>query len=369
MKNILFFINTLGGGGAEKALVELVNHLDATKYRVTVHTFLDTGVYKDALKEHIQYKTVIRAKNAKIRAAWSKICMRCLPAKLFYKWFIKGDYDYEVTFLEGFPTKIIAASSNPKSRRIAWLHTDLIHYPDSQAAYSKSFTERQAYEKLDQVVCVSQSVCESLRRKYDIPQEKTAVLYNVVDDEAVRCKAAQDCEEPTARPLVISVGRLSEQKSFDRLLRVHKRLIDDGLAHTLWIVGEGEKRLELEAYIDENQLKNVKLLGFQKNPYAYMAKADLFVSSSVAEGFSTVITESVILGVPVISTDTAGAYEPEEAPRCSVVVKNEDALYEAIKKTLQDPMEMQRLREDVRAKQPFFKKDYFVKKIEKDVFA
>lgn len=368
MKNILFFINTLGGGGAEKALVELVNHLDQTKYRITVQTFLDIGVHKAALKDHIRYKSVIRSKNPKLRAIWSKLCMRCLSAKTFYKWFIKDDYDYEVAFLEGFPTKIIAAS-NGKSRKIAWLHTDLIRYPDSQAAYSKSYTEQQAYEKLDQVICVSESVRESLLSKYGTSRDKTAVLYNVVDDEAVRQKAAQDCREPADRPLVISVGRLSEQKAFDRLLRVHKRLLDEGVKHTLWIVGEGEKRQELESYIRQNNLDEGILIGFQKNPYAYMAKADLFVSSSVAEGFSTVITESVILGVPVISTDTAGAYEPAEAPRCSVVVKDEEALYEAIQKALQDPAELRRLKEDAASKQPFFQKGYFVRKIEEDVFS
>ncbi len=366
MKKILFFINTLYNGGAEKALVEIVNNLDKSNFQVTVHTFWDVGAYRSSLDKSVVYKTVVGTKNPVLRKFLSALWMKLLPAKWMYNLFVKDDYDYEVAFLEGFPTKVIANSTNTKARRIAWLHTDLLRYPDSEKVYPHPDSEQKAYETVDQVICVSESVRNSLIEKYGIPKDKTAVLYNVVDDEAIRQKGAQDIEEEIPQPLVISVGRLTEQKAFDRLLRVHKRLMDEGVLHTLWIVGEGDKRPELEAYIQKNQLSNAKLLGFRENPYKYMAKADLFISSSIAEGFSTVITESVILGVPVISTNTAGAYEPPEAPRCSMVVDDEEQLYEAMKKALSDPAELDRLKADAKAKQPFFQKEYFVQKIEQE---
>ena len=123
----------------------------------------------------------------------------------------------------------------------------------------------------------------------------------------------------------------------------------------------------MEAYIQENNLQNVLLLGFQNNPYVYMAKADLFVSSSVTEGFSTVITESVVLGVPVISTNFAGAFEPVEAPRCSVVVDTEEELYQSIKRVLTDPSEIKKLKEGLEASKGYFRKERLMQQIECEI--
>ena len=363
MKKILFFINTLHGGGAEKVLVDLVNNMDPEKYRITVQTLIDAGAHKNVLKDHIHYKAIL--KNAKL----SKWVIKLMPAKLVYNLFVKDKYDYEVAFLEGYPTRVIAKSTDKNAKRIAWLHTDLFRFPDSENAFTGYFTEKAAYQKFDRIVCVSNSVKESLIKKYDIAGSKISTVYNVVDDEQIRLKAdqAESVIERPDGPLIVSVGRLIAQKGYDRLLRIHKSLMDDGLQHTLWIVGEGEKRPELEAYIQENNLQNVLLLGFQNNPYVYMAKADLFVSSSVAEGFSTVITESVVLGVPVLSTNTAGACEPVEAPRCSVVVETEEELYQSIKRVLTDPSEMKKLKEGLEASKGYFRKEHLMQQIECEI--
>ena len=365
MKKILFFINTLHGGGAEKVLVDLVNNMNPEKYRITVQTLIDAGAHKNVLKDHIHYKAIL--KNAKL----SKWVIKLMPAKLVYNLFVKDNYDYEVAFLEGYPTRIIAKSTNRNAKKIAWLHTDLFRFPDSENAFTGYFTEKAAYQKFDRIVCVSNSVKESLIEKYDIAGSKISTVYNVVDDEQIRLKAdqAEGVIERPDGPLIVSVGRLIAQKGYDRLLRIHKSLMDDGLQHTLWIVGEGEKRPELEAYIQENNLQNVLLLGFQNNPYVYMAKADLFVSSSVAEGFSTVITESVVLGVPVLSTNTAGACEPVEAPRCSVVVETEEELYQSIKRVLTDPSEMKKLKEGLEASKGYFRKEHLMQQIECEIMS
>ena len=98
MKKILFFINTLHGGGAEKVLVDLVNNMDPEKYLNTVQTLIDKGVHKNALKDHVQYKSIL--KNAKL----SKWVIKLMPAKLVYNLVVKDNYDYEVAFLEGYPT-------------------------------------------------------------------------------------------------------------------------------------------------------------------------------------------------------------------------------------------------------------------------
>jgi glycosyltransferase involved in cell wall biosynthesis len=286
-----------------------------------------------------------------------------LSPKTVYRLFIRDDYDYEVAFLEGLSTRLVSASTNKKSRKIAWVHTDLISYPESYKVYKSESNEQKAYTRFDSVACVSNGVLESFVKKYGqvIPDIRT--VYNILDEETIIKLSSEECEIRKSAPLIVSVGRLTKQKGFDRLLRVKKRLDDENVPSELWIVGEGEERSALESFIDEHKVRDVKLVGFEQNPYKFMAQADIFVSSSLAEGYSTVVTESVVLGVPVISTNTAGAGEPVQTPRCSVIVEDEDGLYNAIKEALTDKAVLDSLKNDAYNKRNFFKKERLLKDI------
>ena len=135
------------------------------------------------------------------------------------------------------------------------------------------------------------------------------VKYNPVDRDDIIKKANQPIDNlnlnlNTNNIKLVTIGRLEEQKGYDRLLKVMHRLKIDGLDFNLWIIGQGSKKNELEAYIKDNGLtENVHLLGFQSNPYNYLKTSDAFVCSSRSEGFSTVVTEALILGKPVITTN------------------------------------------------------------------
>ena len=107
-----------------------------------------------------------------------------------------------------------------------------------------------------------------------------------------------------------SVGRLVYEKGFDRLLKIHKKLLENGVNNKLWIIGEGIERTSLEKYIFDNNLQEtVTLLGYQHNPYKYIAKADLFVCSSRTEGLSSARIEASLLHKPIVSTRTGGTAE------------------------------------------------------------
>ena len=138
---------------------------------------------------------------------------------------------------------------------------------------------------------------------------------------------------------VATVGRLSAPKHFVRALSMHKRLLDEGIDHELWIIGEGEERPKLEAYIRENHLKtSAKLLGFRENPYNLMHAADLLVCSSIFEGFSTFVTEGLILGKPIVTTDVSGMREILGDSEYGLITANDDeAFYEGVKRMLTEP--------------------------------
>ena len=128
-------------------------------------------------------------------------------------------------------------------------------------------------------------------------------------------------------------------KGYDRFVRVTKRLKEDGYPVHTYIVGKGKERTALEKQIVECGIENNwTFVGFQSNPYKYVKAADLYVCSSRREGFSTAVTEALIVGKPVVSTNCSGAYELLGYQNEYGIVTNndEDALYEGIKQMLED---------------------------------
>src|SRR5690606_8339000 len=172
--------------------------------------------------------------------------------------------------------------------------------------------------------------------------EKLHVIYNTFNVKKIIESSLESVETGIFEDNVlniISVGKLNKVKGYDRLISVMGKLKNDGINFNLIIVGEGEERENLEKIIQDNDLENkVKLIGFYVNPYKFIDKSDLFVSSSLSEGFSSVVAESIILGIPVLTTETAGMKEIlGENNEYGIVVNNdENSLYEGLKKLLLD---------------------------------
>lgn len=305
MIKILFFIESLSGGGAEKVLCNLVNNMNLTQFDITVQT-----VYPDAkakcLRSGIHYKSMYKYDN-KV----SRIMYRLeVETGLAYCLHIKDDYDIEVAYLECGSTKVLAGSTNKKAKKIAWVHCDLVHALGENAI---DFTRktRKWYRKYDKVVCVSQQVKASFLELFgEIPE--SIVLYNTIDSIDIIRKGKEPLPKgiKKRKKTVLLVGRLSCPKNIIRLLKAHKQILENGIEHDVWILGEGEERKKIEKFITENQLHDsVTLFGFQDNPYCFMREADVLVCSSDYEGFSTYITEGLILGKPIVTTDVSGMRE------------------------------------------------------------
>lgn len=332
MIKILFFIENLTEGGAEKVLRNLVNNMDQTKFDITVQNVwpCDAGKY---LAAGIKYKSLYSAKNSV-----SSMRYRIeAETGLAYKLHIKDNYDIECAYLEMGATKIMAASTNKKAKKLAWVHCDL----QKAMANPKVFAEKTKpyYAKYDKVICVSESVKNSFAELFGdtVPAE---VLYNTIDDEEIRNKAHLLLPDEIDMPpmTVVSLGRLTTPKNYMRLLKAHKRLVDEGVKHNVWILGEGPDRKMLEQFISENGIGDTaKLLGFRENPYPYLREADLLVCSSDYEGFSTFVTESVILGKPIVTTDCNGMREILGDSEYGLITElSDDSLYEGMKKMLSD---------------------------------
>ena len=185
------------------------------------------------------------------------------------------------------------------------------------------------------MVCVSRQGKASFDELFS-NRIDSVIVYNTVDREEILRKAQQQLEREYGEPLVVSLGRLSEPKCYLRMLKAHRKLVEEGIIHHLLILGEGSERASLEAYIQEHGLEQtVHLPGFAENPYPYLKKADLLACSSIYECFSTFITEGLILGKPIVTTDASGMRELLGDSQWGLITDNEDeAFYKGMKEML-----------------------------------
>ncbi|CUQ34437.1 Probable poly(glycerol-phosphate) alpha-glucosyltransferase [Turicibacter sanguinis] len=348
MKRVLFLIDSLPGGGAEKVLVDIVENLDKSKFDITVMTSLGGGIHVDSIKKHVNYRPffrdlkksdnlLIKISN-RIQRNFRNCFFKYIPAPLIHKIFIGNQYDIEIAFLEGHSTKIIGASTNKHSKKYAWVHTDLMSNNWPLKFYDNIEKQIEMYNSFDSIYCVSKQAKDSFMQLTKRSQN-VFTFYNPVNEIKIRKLAnSEDINFNPNEFNVITVGRLTKQKGYNRLLKVHKKLINEGIDYHLYILGEGEERVNLEKFISDNQLESsVSLLGFDSNPYKYMKGADLFVCSSRAEGYSLVVAESLILGVPVISTRCAGPCELLGDGKYGLIIdNNEESLYEGLKQMIMD---------------------------------
>ena len=365
---ILFLINTLTGGGAEKVLVDLVNNLNAEKYDITVQTVVNRGVHLQSLGKHIHYKSINTIKNKWLSNLWLYMVNFILPPSIVYRLFIKGDYDYEVSFLEGVPTKLLSASTSRKSKKYAWVHTDLSACYGHEKVFPDIKRHIECYKKYNKIFCVSKSAKEGFIKLFGIT-ENVSVLYNPVDNIKIKELAKEPVEDIIIPDVVklISVGRLTYLKGYDRLLEVCAKLKnEDNLKFQLWLLGEGEDKSALEKYILNNDLSDyVKLEGFKINPYKYIDKSDIFICSSITEGFSTVVTEAVILEKVLVTTDCAGMKEILGNSEYGLIVENSvDGLYYGIRQILEDRNSYLYYKNKVRERSRDFQLQKRIKEIE-----
>lgn len=184
-KKVLFFCDELNGGGAERVLLTVLNNLDQNKFDVKVMS-LNKIILPPDYPQKISYKPVF-SDNKFIRSIQYKIYQYFSPF-VFYRLFIHGHYDVEVAFIEGYATRVISGSTNSKSKKIAWVHIDLINNHWTEIAYKSNDEECECYKRFDYVVSVSNAVKGAV--DFLFPHiKKSIVLHNPIDSRSIRDKA------------------------------------------------------------------------------------------------------------------------------------------------------------------------------------
>lgn len=346
MVKVLFLIHDLGQGGAEKVLVNLVNNMDRTKFDITVIALFGGGVNEQFLRPEIKYRSIF----SRMFPGNSHI-MKIFSPELLHRWFIKEEYDIEISYLEGPSARIISGCKS-NAKLISWIHVEQHSIKKLAFAFKSDKEAIKCYNRFDQTICVSEFVkndfCGILNYKGN-----ATVLYNTIESEKVRT-LGQEKEElllDDGRIRLVAVGTLKESKGYGRLLKITQKLLSENYPVHLYILGEGSMRTDIEQSIKTNNMDDaVTLLGYQMNPYKFVKNCDLFVCASFAEGFSTAVTESLILGTPVCTVEVSGMRELlGNNNEYGIVTENdEEALYKGIKSLLDNQQLLEYYRQQAR---------------------
>lgn len=362
-KKILFLIHDLGKGGAEKVLVNLVNNMDRNKFDISVTVLFGGGINEQFLKPDIKFYSVWPQKvpgNSKL--------MKLFTPQQLHRKCVKQHYDIEISYLEGPAARVISGCTDNSTKLVSWIHVEQHTMKALAASFRSSHEAVSCYNRFHQTVCVSQYVCNDFRSILNY-RKPCSVLYNTVESEVIleRAKESAVKLQDSDSIRLIAVGTLKTSKGYERLLRIIKRIRDEGYSVHLYILGSGPQRQEMENYIAVNQMGTyVTLLGYDTNPYRYVARCDLFLCASYAEGFSTAVTEALIVGTPVCTVDVSGMKEllGDHNEYGVVTENNEDALYQGIKQLLDDPQLLNYYCNQARVRGKYFSTQETVKAVE-----
>ena len=366
MKKVLFLIHDLGHGGAEKVLVNLVNNMDQTKFDITLMTLFDVGVNRQFLSPDIRYLSCF----SKMIPGNSHL-MKILTPRQLHRWFIKDHYDIEIAYLEGPCARIISGCTDKTTKLISWIHIEQ-HTKTRIAGSFRSYSEAiKVYSKFHKIICVSETVKDAFIKTTGFGKERFSVLYNTNETEQIIEKsqeAVYDIEFEKDMLNVCSVAKITKTKGYDRLAKVHHRLIKEGLKHHIYILGIGEQQKEIQKYIEDRGLQDTfTFIGFRDNPYKYVAKCDLYVCSSHREGFSTAVTEALVVGTPVISTLCSGAHEllGYHNEYGMIVENSTKGIYQGMKQVLNNPEMLVEMKKQEEKRGTFFSREKKVQAVEK----
>ena len=372
-RKVLFLIESLAGGGAEKVLATLVQHIDKERFDVTVCSISGGGKYEDTIRNIVAYRAILKdSKDGNVWEKWLYVLMhhlvyKWLPLSWVYCFFVPQGSDVEVAFVEGFTTKLLSHSTNRRAKKYAWVHIDLHQNHWTKKVYGDLEEEAEAYNQYTEIFGVSNTVVSAFYQEFPEVTVPVETIYNPIDTHDIQSRANESVDLKRGKSLLmVTVGRLEPQKSYMRLLRITKKLIEDGMDVELWILGDGTERKLLEQFVSENKMQErVCLLGFHTNPYKYLRQGDLFVCSSLSEGYSTAVTEALILGLPVITTDCSGMAELLKNGECGVITENDEAaLCEGLKRLLTDKSLLEHYRHKAIERGKEFSIEHLMKPIE-----
>jgi glycosyltransferase involved in cell wall biosynthesis len=330
-KRIIFCVRDFFHGGIPKCLQQLLLLIDTSRYDIDVFCGDQSGPYRNMLpncnilKEDFLLWSFFT--NYRKQTGWRKIA--AIGVKLMSQgllrvgfdwldWKIekianslsKTDYTAVIAFSDGISARLVSSVSTIPNK-IVWIHND---YGFDCARGDK--LDKIDFQKFNHIVCVSNHTEIAFRKAYPSLSGKTIVIYNVIDSLSIRLLSEETIEADSRFKedhfTIVSVGRVSAQKQFNRIPKIAHQLLAHGLNFVWYIIGNGpdeEVKTVMSEINNYNVSDKVILLGAKDNPYTFMARSNLLVLTSLYESYPTVINEAKILGIPIVTTNYGSASE------------------------------------------------------------
>ena len=315
-KKILFIIPSLGGGGAEKVLIDILKAFDYNKFDVDLFIIRHTGTHLKEIPESIRkvysifYKWNIFTRSfykcLRLLHIYDKYCS--IRTKSLFK---NCSYGSIISFTSDEAIKFHNYIFENGKKNISWVHIDFLTNHPYSLYFKDKKEELSVYKKMDTIVFVSNKMLDNFNKYFELdpPPSKEKVIYNYFNPDKIK-ELATAFTVPHTITTICSVGRLQPVKGYDRLLRVGKILKDKGYHFIIRIVGCGYMEKELKKIASSLNISDIiEFTGFKTNPYPYIKNSDIYVCSSLSEALNVAILESTCLGLPIVSTKTACACE------------------------------------------------------------
>jgi len=367
-KNVLFVVDEKKMGGVSVLLEDMLNMINIKKYNIDILVLHNNGeMFQNLPKEvNIIYGTpYFSAVDYSLKEVLKKGNLKNIYRKLKVIFDIKTgnikksiirerkkilskQYDLEIAFKDGF-TALFTIFGNSK-RKVHWLHYEYKKI-NPNGKYDKLF--KKILPLFDEIVAVSSGVEEIFNEIYHL-EDKTRVIYNLIDTDKIIRKAKEDCGVKLNDKDInfVSVGRLHEQKGYDLLIKaIHELEVNKILPDNfkLRIYGNGPLREQLQDMITELKLGDkVFLMGQVMNPYKYIKGSKLFLLPSRYEAFGLVIIEAMTLGVPVLATENHATNKIIKDKQNGYITDNSyEGIYEGLKYLLQNQEELTKYKKEL----------------------
>lgn len=340
---VLFRHRSMEMGGVEKVVLSMLQNLDKKKFDFTICLNINQGELRDSFPSDIRKVYIAKGKEDLSKNRFVRN-LQLVKRKLLLEKaekdpkiadsLLNEKYDVEIATTYSI-YKTVLNSTNKNSKKIAWLHSDLTL--EGFDPYREEIFKNM--QQFDYIIYGSQQCKDSLEEKFpEVNFPPGEVVLNAIPIKEIKEKSSEFIPQREEIPTFISVGRLHFRKGYKTLLEVHKKLLDDGFAHKIEIIGDGEDYEELSSRIKElNVEKSFMLLGTKLNPYPFVKNSDFYIMPSESEGWPLIIAETLILKKPILATNVGGIPEMIDHDTTGYLVEySQEGLYEGMKKFLTD---------------------------------
>ena len=360
-KRVLFVINSLGCGGAEKSLVSLLSVMDYSRYQVDLQMFRPEGIFMKLLDPNVLVLPPLPymkycSKDCDVKFSLRYLLTRIstavglrLPHRVHGQplhdaqcyWKLTGrafeplpnKYDVAVAWGQGNPTHFVATKVVAE-KKIAFVNVDYI-----KAGHNKYF-DQPYYEKFDYIASVSSAQQQAMQEVFPDLEDQMVTIYDIRNQELIEKMAEEYIpyqKEPNSK-ILVTVGRMASPKGYDLAVGAAEYLKNDGLNFKWYFVGDGPEMERIQSLIRQKGLQNVVVpVGAKENPYPYIKCADVYIQTSKFEGFCLTLAEARALHIPPVSTNFNAVYNQlRDGENGLIVEMKPESIAKAVERLVED---------------------------------